>query len=124
MPSEKTPGAAAKPASKRPAKPAAKPAKAAQPPKAPKANGAAAPVDAKPASSSDAKWPWADLPPTATLKLLKTECPRQPGSKAAEHWHSKYRNGMSIEQFRAGGGEPGRLRTDIRRGNIVVEPAK
>jgi hypothetical protein len=115
---EKTPGTAGKPAAKRPRKPASKPT-----PKAPKAKPGAPATAAKPAAGAS-KWTWPDLPPGATLKLLKSECPRQPGSKAAEHWHSKYRDGMSVEQFRAAGGEVGRLRTDLRRKNLALEPTK
>jgi hypothetical protein len=45
--------------------------------------------------------------------------PRAPGSKAALHWR-KYKDGMSIAEFRAAGGERGRLRTDLARENLKL----
>jgi hypothetical protein len=87
--------------------------------------GAAKPATTTGQSVADkTKWPWADLPSQAKIKLLKTECPRQPGSKAAAHWNTKYRDGMTVAEFKTNGGEVGRLRTDIRRKNLALEPAK
>jgi hypothetical protein len=107
---------ATSPATK-PAAPKPAPAGAAKPAATPAATTGKAVADKE-------KWPWPDLPSQAKIKLLKSECPRQPGSKAAKHWNEKYRDGMTVEQFKNGGGEVGRLRTDLRRKNLSLETPK
>ena len=60
--------------------------------------------------------------PDAEIVILVKDCPRQPGTKAADHW-MKHIDGkkQTVVQFVAAGGEVSRLRTDIKRGSIRLE---
>jgi hypothetical protein len=79
----------------------------------------AAPAASGPPKDGPAPWRHADLPPDAEIVILFDTCPRQPQTKAADHWmqhiHGKK---QTVAQLVAGGGEISRLRTDIKRGSL------
>ena len=76
---------------------------------------------AKPAAKPDEAGAWApEFPDNKRITILVDGNPRRPGSKGAAHW-KKYREGMSIAEFRQKGGERARLRTDLERENLKLK---
>ena len=64
---------------------------------------------------------WApEFPDNKKISILVDGNPRRPGSKGAAHW-KKYKEGMTIAEFRAAKGERSRLRTDLERENLKLK---
>jgi hypothetical protein len=94
----------------------------AQAPKPAPKPGAKKPAAAPKEKPRRGEWRWPDVAPDAEIVILVKDCPRQPGTKAADHW-MKHVAGkkQTVAKFVASGGEVARLRTDIKRGSIRLE---
>jgi hypothetical protein len=73
-------------------------------------------------ASNGASRAWKDYSDEDKIFLKVDGCPRREGSAAATHW-ALYRDGMTIRELRAAGGEASRLKTDLSKDRLELERA-